>query len=86
MFARKRLATIGLIAVLSVLVTPLLRRRLGALSHGQGRRVVLAQALDTAALLALKQQLEQRLQPFGFAHTTIELELPGEACRDRRSD
>lgn len=45
--------------------------------------VVLAQALDAAAVAALKRRLEQRLQPYGFAHTTIELELPGEHCRDR---
>lgn len=47
--------------------------------------VVLAQALDAEAVRALKLRLEQRLQPYGFAHTTIELELPGENCRDRRS-
>lgn len=48
--------------------------------------VVLAQALDAAAVVALKQRLEQRLQPYRFAHTTIELELPGEHCRDRSGD
>jgi len=52
--------------------------------HVYTSHVVAARPLDAADMGALKQRLEARLQPFGFAHTTIEVELPGEDCRDRR--
>lgn len=48
--------------------------------------VVAARLLDAAEMAALKLRLEQRLAPFGFAHTTIEIELPGENCRDGQVD
>lgn len=40
-------------------------------------------ALDAAAYQALKDQVNQRLRPYHLAHTTIEVELPDEACRDQ---
>jgi cobalt-zinc-cadmium efflux system protein len=45
--------------------------------------LVAVRALDATQMSALKQRVEVLLQPFGFAHTTIEIELPGDACRDR---
>lgn len=33
-------------------------------------------------MLSLKEGIGARRVPFGFAHTKIEIELPGEACRD----
>lgn len=47
--------------------------------------VVAARALDAGEMTGLKLRVEALLRPFGFAHTTIEIELPGEACRDRRA-
>lgn len=44
--------------------------------------VVVTEALDAAALVALKQRLQDLLAGQGFRHTTVELELPGECCRD----
>lgn len=52
--------------------------------HVYTSHVVAARALDAAGMGALKLRVEARLKPFGFAHTTIEVELPGEDCRDRR--
>lgn len=45
--------------------------------------VVAARALDAAEMGGLKSRVEALLGPFEFAHTTIEIELPGEHCRDR---
>ncbi|MFZ5723145.1 MAG: cation diffusion facilitator family transporter [Pseudomonadota bacterium] len=44
--------------------------------------VVSAQSLDAGQMTALKRRIDVLLRPFAFAHTTIEIELPGEACRD----
>ena len=44
--------------------------------------VVAARSLDAGEMTVLKGRVEARLAPFGFAHTTIEIELPGENCRD----
>lgn len=38
--------------------------------------------LDATAVRALKARVEALLAPWGFAHTTVELEQPGEPCRD----
>lgn len=48
--------------------------------------VVAARALDAPAMGVLKARVDALLRPFGFAHTTIEIELPGENCRDGRGD
>ncbi|MFP5384063.1 MAG: cation diffusion facilitator family transporter [Gammaproteobacteria bacterium] len=48
--------------------------------------LVATRALDGEAMLALKARIEQRLAAYGFAHTTIEIEQPGESCRDRCCD
>jgi cobalt-zinc-cadmium efflux system protein len=37
---------------------------------------------DSAQLIAFKQQIQQQLQPFHLTHTTVEFEMPMEACRD----
>lgn len=42
----------------------------------------LASPLDAAEQLALKNTLHENLHQFDLAHTTIELELPNETCRD----
>lgn len=44
--------------------------------------VVAQRPLDATAMTELKLRIDERLQPFDFAHTTIEIELPGEMCRD----
>ncbi|MDF2179855.1 cation diffusion facilitator family transporter [Aliiglaciecola sp. CAU 1673] len=38
--------------------------------------------LDANAYQALKAEVNARLEPYRLAHTTIEVELPDEACRD----
>jgi cobalt-zinc-cadmium efflux system protein len=37
---------------------------------------------DPKQQLALKGEISRRLEPFGFCHTTVELEFPDETCRD----
>lgn len=37
---------------------------------------------DLTSQRRLKEQVAEALEPFNFAHTTIELELPDEPCRD----
>lgn len=37
---------------------------------------------DSTQLIAYKQQIQQHLQPFNLTHTTVEFEMPTEACRD----
>lgn len=44
--------------------------------------VVLQKVLSCDAQLQLKQTLAQKLEPYNFAHSTIEFELPSELCRD----
>ncbi len=50
--------------------------------HVYTAHLVLKQFLGVEAQQALKREIAQRLQPFGLTHTTIELELPEETCRD----
>ncbi|NMH60875.1 cation diffusion facilitator family transporter [Alteromonas ponticola] len=38
--------------------------------------------LPPAALKQLKQSVDAALAPFNLGHTTIEIEMPGESCRD----
>lgn len=38
--------------------------------------------MSVAEQIQLKNDIAQKLASFGFAHTTIELEFPDEACRD----
>lgn len=45
----------------------------------------LARELGPAEQRALKERIDAALHGFGLAHTTIELELPDETCRDQRS-
>jgi len=44
--------------------------------------LTLSAMLDAKDLIALKRKISASLQPYKLAHTTIELELPGEYCRD----
>ena len=54
-----------------------------------GERHVLTAHLEIDHMISateqkeIKQQISQRLADFSLAHTTIEFELPEEACRDR---
>lgn len=50
--------------------------------HVYTSHLVLREALDAVAQRALKQDIARLLEPFALAHTTIELELPEEGCRD----
>lgn len=50
--------------------------------HVLTAHLTLAEPLDNAGQLQLKQAIHQRLAPHGLAHTTIEFELPEEYCRD----
>ncbi len=50
--------------------------------HVYTAHLVLKQALDAEAQRQLKRDISERLRPFALTHTTIELELPEEACRD----
>lgn len=50
--------------------------------HVYTAHLQLAESLPAAAQVDLKGRIAVRLQPFGLTHTTIELELPEEACRD----
>ncbi|WP_207903139.1 cation transporter [Rheinheimera sp. D18] len=47
--------------------------------------LVLKTEITLVAIKNLKQQLQQQLAEFNFAHTTIELEFADEACRDKAS-
>ncbi|EED36857.1 cation diffusion facilitator family transporter [Luminiphilus syltensis NOR5-1B] len=51
--------------------------------HVLSAHLVLAKTLGPAEQLALKRRMAQQLSVFEFAHTTLELELPEEICRDR---
>ena len=50
--------------------------------HVLTAHVVINCLIDNEKLRALKQEVNERLTPFGLSHTTIEFELPGEPCRD----
>ena len=50
--------------------------------HVLTAHVVINCLIDNEKLRALKQEVNERLPPFGLSHTTIEFELPGEPCRD----
>ena len=44
--------------------------------------LTLASMLEGVEMVALKRKISDHLQRYNLAHTTIELELPGENCRD----
>ncbi len=44
--------------------------------------LVLDKDLEASELKRIKQEVDVTLAPFNLAHTTIEIEMPGEACRD----
>lgn len=48
--------------------------------------LVSAQMLSAQQYQALKQAVNERLQPFELAHTTIEIEHPLENCRDAKPE
>lgn len=50
--------------------------------HVLTAHLVLDDDIDTNARRELKTQIDQVLAPYQLSHTTIELELPGELCRD----
>ncbi len=50
--------------------------------HVLTAHVVVAVDLDIAQRRLFKQQIDAVLMPFALSHTTIELEFPGELCRD----
>lgn len=50
--------------------------------HVYTAHLQLAETLTAAAQVDLKARIAQCLEPFSLTHTTIELELPQEACRD----
>ena len=50
--------------------------------HVLSAHLVLDRALGPAEQLALKRRIAEQLVVFDFAHTTLELELPEEECRD----
>ncbi|NVK57074.1 MAG: cation transporter [Alteromonadaceae bacterium] len=51
-------------------------------SHVLTAHLVLDQTIDGDKACELKQYVAQALAPFELDHTTIELEMPGENCRD----
>lgn len=53
--------------------------------HVLTAHLVLDDDIDTAARRDLKTQIDQVLAPYQLSHTTIELELPGEWCRDDKA-
>ncbi len=53
--------------------------------HVLTAHLLLQRELSAAEQRALKQTIEEALRPFGLAHTTVELELPAEACRDTQA-
>lgn len=50
--------------------------------HVLTAHVTLTQDLAPAEQLELKQRVHHALEPFALTHTTIELEMPSETCRD----
>lgn len=52
-------------------------------SHVLTAHVVVETHFDVASVGKLKQQIAEVLAPFNLDHTTIELEMPGENCRDK---
>lgn len=50
--------------------------------HVLTAHVTLEQDFTSAEQLTLKQRIHTTLAPYALTHTTIELELPTEACRD----
>ncbi|GAB3033080.1 cation diffusion facilitator family transporter [Bowmanella dokdonensis] len=51
-------------------------------SHVLTVHLVAESALSPQQYESVKREVNQRLAPFGLAHTTIEIEHPGEDCRD----
>jgi cobalt-zinc-cadmium efflux system protein len=54
--------------------------------HVLTAHIVLSQELSPQAQLGLKQQIAVILAPYKLSHTSIELEMPDEPCRDSHSD
>ena len=54
--------------------------------HVLTSHVGVRQDVSLEGLQRIKAEIEVRLAPYGFQHTTIEVELKGEQCRDRSSD
>lgn len=50
--------------------------------HVLTAHLVLATDIDNEQRRELKLAIDTALEPYDLSHTTIELELPGEACRD----
>lgn len=50
--------------------------------HVYTAHLLLREHLDTGAQVELKHRIAETLKPFSLTHTTIELELPDEFCRD----
>jgi len=50
--------------------------------HVLTAHVVVDVNLNNEKMRELKQEVSNKLAPFGLVHTTIEFELPGEPCRD----
>jgi len=50
--------------------------------HVYTAHLLLKQHMDTKEQVELKALIAQKLAPFSLSHTTIELELPEENCRD----
>ena len=44
--------------------------------------LTLSSIIEGEGMIALKRKISDDLKPYKLAHTTIELELPGENCRD----
>lgn len=54
-------------------------------NHVLTAHLELEQAIDNLAQKAAKQDISRLLQRYNLSHTTIELELPDEDCRDREA-
>ena len=53
--------------------------------HVYTAHLLLKQPMDANEQLELKALIAQKLAPFSLSHTTIELELPDENCRDLKA-
>ena len=54
-------------------------------SHVFTAHIEITQEASVSCLISVKQDVADALRPFHLAHTTVELEMPGEACRDEAS-
>lgn len=48
--------------------------------------IITNEVLDADAYIDLKEQIKERLEQFGFEHTTLEIEFPQELCRIKTED